>query len=295
MESRALQATSLAVNRVINTCELQDVLEDDVARRRIYGTYEGPAELSTWRCMREPAISPLVATPETWTPSRRMQSAAAAEAERVERELTRLAGQEAVLVEELDAVRASIARLQTERDVLTRFADAGANGRSPGTEDRRLRVVSEDEPTAGEDSDATVLRGALIRETAVRVLAMKLGPDEPVHYRDWFALLEGQGFRLTGKDPLATFLTQLSRSPVVQRTTSPGMYVLDFEFPTKARARLQQLRAALRETAEQVPADVSVEEIAAAREQRVSLSAEVEATERALEEALRSLGDAAAS
>jgi hypothetical protein len=134
----------------------------------------------------------------------------------------------------------------------------------------------------------TPLRGARIRETAVRVLAANNLPEAPVHYRDWFELLTSQGFMPTGKDPLATFLTQVGRSPVVQRTTTSGMYVLDLEFPKRAGERLEQLRGHLAEMHEP-SADITVERIAAARAQRAQLTAAIQETERDLEEALRSL------
>jgi len=136
-----------------------------------------------------------------------------------------------------------------------------------------------------------MLRGASIRETAVRVLAANTEPDAPVHYRDWFELLTAQGFMPAGKDPLATFLTQVGRSPVVQRTTASGVYVLDHEFPKRARERLAQLAVELSE-AQQLSADPTVDEIAEARERRAQLSAEMQVAERQLEEALRSLGAA---
>jgi len=136
-----------------------------------------------------------------------------------------------------------------------------------------------------------VLRGARIRETAVRVLAAHLQADAPVHYRDWFELLTAQGFMPTGKDPLATFLTQIGRSPVVQRTTTQGMYVLDLAFAERARERVARLSAELSATQDLSP-NVTVEEIAAARERRAQLTAELQETERQLEEALRALGGA---
>ena len=93
-----------------------------------------------------------------------------------------------------------------------------------------------------------------------------------------------------GKDPLATFLTQIGRSPVVQRTTTSGMYVLDLEFPRRARERLTRLGAELSAT-QDLPAGATVEDIAAARERRAQLSAELQEAERHLEEALRALGE----
>lgn len=238
--------------------------------------------------MADTAIAPAVAVADTWTPSRRMQAAAAAERERVERELARLAAREHELASELAAVQAARAELEHQRHVLNHFTHA-PEARTPDTAGRRLRALpNPDLPAA---NGKTLLRGASIRETAVRVLAANAQPDAPVHYRDWFELLTAQGFMPTGKDPLATFLTQVSRSPVVQRTTTSGMYVLDLEFPRRARERLARIAAELAEV-QQPASNQSVEQIAAARERRAQLTAEMQETERRLEEALRSLGEA---
>jgi hypothetical protein len=123
----------------------------------------------------------------------------------------------------------------------------------------------------------------------VRLLAETAHADEAVHYRTWFELLTSQGYTPAGKDPLATFLTQLSRSPVVRRTTSAGMYELDLAFPESALKRLVHLRHELAR-AQNLPSDASIQDIDTARERRAALTADIEATERALEEARRSLG-----
>jgi hypothetical protein len=239
--------------------------------------------------MREAAISPVVAVIDTWTPSRRMQAAAAAERERVEREAARLNARAADLQAELATVQAALDELEHQRDVLNHFAYSPQPPRAPGAEGRRLRAIPDAPPVQGDG--AMVLRGARIREAAVRVLAAHSQPEAPVHYRDWFELLRAQGFLPAGKDPLATFLTQIGRSPVVHRTTTSGMYVLDLEAPTRARRRLAELRAKLAEVPEP-SSERSVEEIASARELRARLVSEMQETDRQLEEALRSLGDA---
>jgi hypothetical protein len=92
-----------------------------------------------------------------------------------------------------------------------------------------------------------------------------------------------------GKNPLATFLTQLGRSPVIKRATEPGVYQLDRDFPQHARVRLNQPRAELRR-AHEAPVDADADTLAAARECRTALFTEVERLERDLEETLRSLG-----
>jgi hypothetical protein len=239
--------------------------------------------------MVEVAISPLVSAADTWTPSRRMQSAATAERERVQRELQRLATREAELAAELAAVQAARVELEHQRDVLNHFVDEAQPTNAAGQAGRRLRAL----PCADATTLAgtTPLRGAQIREAAVRVLAANTKPETPVHYRDWFELLAAQGFMPAGKDPLATFLTQVGRSPVVQRTTTSGMYVLDLEFPKRARERLLRLASELA-GAQELASPMTMDEIAAARRRRAQLATEMQEIERQLEEAVRSLGPA---
>lgn len=239
--------------------------------------------------MAEVAIKADVATPETWTPSRRMRSAAVAERERVERELRRLEARREELRHELTAVSSAAEELGDHLRVLNRFVheqepDAGGlANRAP------LRVIKAERFYGGGQA-VELLKGSRIRETAVRVLAGTPQAEAPIHYRTWFELVRSQGFVPAGKDELATFLTQLGRSPVVQRAGGPGMYALDFAYPQRAREGLTHLRAEL-QTTHELPAGAGVEAIAAVRKRRSELTSEIEATERKLEEALRSLGD----
>lgn len=217
-----------------------------------------------------------------------MQAAAAAERERVERDLARLRVRGAELAAELAAVEAARADLEHQRHVLNHFTHDDESTRAPDAAVRRLRALPG--PSATAASGATMLRGALIRETAVRVLAANTQPEAPVHYRDWFELLTARGFMPAGKDPLATFLTQIGRSPLVQRTTTSGVYVLDLGFPKRAHERLARLASELTGT-EELSRQATVDEIAAARQRRAQLTNEMHETERQLEEALRSLAD----
>lgn len=71
------------------------------------------------------------------------------------------------------------------------------------------------------------LRGQRLQEIAVEILASRLLPGQTIHYRQWFAWVEEAGFQITGKDPLATFLGQISRSPrVVSAGRRSGLYAL---------------------------------------------------------------------
>lgn len=71
------------------------------------------------------------------------------------------------------------------------------------------------------------LRGQRLRAVAVELLACERGFGEPVHYRQWFALLRKAGHEVAGKDPLASFLAQVSRAPEVERVGErTGIYRL---------------------------------------------------------------------
>lgn len=71
------------------------------------------------------------------------------------------------------------------------------------------------------------LRGQRLQEIAVDILAARLEPGEKVHYKQWFAWVEEEGFKVSGKDPLATFLGQIGRSPrVASAGRRTGLYLL---------------------------------------------------------------------
>jgi hypothetical protein len=81
--------------------------------------------------------------------------------------------------------------------------------------------VARDEASAGKAvalEGEERLRGADLRRRAVQLLA---------HYREWFAWFVEAGCAAEGRDPLATFLTNVARSPVVRRGSRPGTYRLD--------------------------------------------------------------------
>jgi hypothetical protein len=71
------------------------------------------------------------------------------------------------------------------------------------------------------------LRGQRLQEIAVRVLARHCAPGEALHYKQWYGLLRQAGYSVGGKDPLATFLATVSRSPHIQAVGQrSGLYVL---------------------------------------------------------------------
>lgn len=71
------------------------------------------------------------------------------------------------------------------------------------------------------------LRGHRLQEIAVQILREKKGIGAVVHYRDWYDLLVQAGARVAGKDPVATFLTQVARAPGVESVRPrSGLYRL---------------------------------------------------------------------
>jgi hypothetical protein len=71
------------------------------------------------------------------------------------------------------------------------------------------------------------LRGERLREVALDVLQRLSGSGDPVHYRIWFEALVGSGYRVAGRDPLASFLTHVTRIDGVERVgRRSGLYRL---------------------------------------------------------------------
>jgi hypothetical protein len=71
------------------------------------------------------------------------------------------------------------------------------------------------------------LRGERLREVAFEVLQRLSADGDPIHYRAWFEALVESGYRISGRDPLATFLTQITRIDRVQSVgRRSGLYRL---------------------------------------------------------------------
>ena len=215
-----------------------------------------------------------------YTPSARMRAAAAAECRRVDREIARVDGRERDLLDRLAVLKQTRADLEREREALTRFAGGEPETPSPG--ERGLRAVPGGDPVR--------LRGPRIREQAIRVLAAAEHDGAPIHYRDWYALLRSAGYVSTGQDPLATFLTQVRRSPLVRSTTTKGVYVIDSEVLPRARARMRTLTAQLQSA--RAPQDADAEAVRTARDERDATLVEIRRLERDIDEIERSIDTA---
>ena len=61
------------------------------------------------------------------------------------------------------------------------------------------------------------LRGQRLQEVALEILRKRWGADRQIHYREWYDLVQAEGHKIGGKDPVATFLAQVHRAPGIER------------------------------------------------------------------------------
>jgi hypothetical protein len=224
-----------------------------------------------------------MATPERIEPSQRLTRAAGAERQRLKQELEKLNSQAAALRNELVSVEASREQLSSRLTLLDELAPSADPERTLESVGRLPDDLPE--PPRG------FLRGAAIRDVAVRVLSARTDPTEPIHYTAWLELVRAQGYGVAGRDPFASFLTQVGRSPVVAKADEPGTYVLDLAAPERLLKRLLSLQS---EVAALHRGQQTIAEIVSARDRRDELVREVARVERLLREAHEALGQASA-
>jgi hypothetical protein len=225
-------------------------------------------------------------------PSSRLLRAAMAEREDLLRHRERLTQERIRLLADLRQLDEALAAVDRRLEVLAELAGEPEDLTAESARARNAASAGSEPTTrdAAADDGRTVLRGPAIREAAVRVLIAHPEPIEALHYRQWYELLLGAGFRVAGKDPLAVFLTQLSRSPLVRKAAAPGVYEVDRQAPVRIRQRLERLQAELREVTVGAPGQTaSPIELGTVRARRHELDVAIGQQERALEEALRVL------
>ena len=107
-----------------------------------------------------------------------------------------------------------------------------------------------------------------------------------MHYREWFELLDSSGHEIAGKDPLAVFLTQISRSPGrAQGARARASTSSTARRRTRLRHTLDALHAELRDLTA-----TGTDDLAVIRARRSQLTTEIGRAERALEEVGALLG-----
>lgn len=136
-----------------------------------------------------------------------------------------------VIDQERDVVMARLTALREQAERLRGLQEQLEQGINVNT--RVLRRMDELLERPGqlsiEDSDGE-LRGRRLQQVAIAILRQRKRPGEVVHYRDWYELVLAAGHEVAGRDPLASFLTQVSRSDAVESV--------------KPRSGLYRLRAA---------------------------------------------------
>lgn len=222
-------------------------------------------------------------------PSSRLVRAAAADQAAFIRHRARLVEQREDLIRKLRGVDDALAAADERLGILGQIAGTPGPGvRAVSNGDQPARISERDADAPGTISvSRDQLRGPAIREVAVRVLLAEPSQIEAIHYRRWYELVTDAGYAVVGKNPLAVFLTQVTRSPLVRKATEPGVYEIDRQARLRIQQRLEKLRLELREVSLDAP---SPTDLGAVRAHRHELDIAISQQERALEEADRVLG-----
>ena len=138
--------------------------------------------------------------------------AAAVEDQRVERALQQLTHRRETLAAEIAGLEAQMNELRERRELLGRLVER------PDGDGRR--------PDAAPSEGVVPVRGRQLRLVAAQLLWRSAGEQE-IHYREWFERLLAAGYGVGGRDPLASFLTNVRDSPAVRRGDRQGFYRLD--------------------------------------------------------------------
>lgn len=151
-----------------------------------------------------------MATARTPSPARERTSRLAAT---VAREIELLAARRERLRQRQDGLRARLRDLDDELSAL----DERQHG---------LDRLLGDEPTPTAAARPGLLGGATLRRHAVAHL-LATGQHHDIHYRTWYEQLAADGLLIRGANPAATFLTNITRSPLITRGERPGTYRLN--------------------------------------------------------------------
>jgi hypothetical protein len=126
------------------------------------------------------------------------------------------------------------ARIRAQGEQASRLRDLAARIEEQTARDRQ--ALLDLEGLLGESAQLVIddfdrrLGGERLERVAVRLLRGRLGERAEIHYRQWFDLIREEGYEVTGRNPLGTFLSLLSRS---SRVESAG--------PRTGRYRLRQV------------------------------------------------------
>jgi hypothetical protein len=234
-------------------------------------------------CEREALMTPHVErvtamSRERTQPSRRLIAAAAAERAEIHKQRDALIARRGELHERIADVNAALADLDERAELIDRLAGVAETVSPKPRPDQD-----------GARTDKIALSGPAIRRAAASVLLSDPRALRALHYRDWFALLEQHGYTVAGKDPVAVFLTQLSRSPVIQRGTQSGIYEIQLDAADRLRTQLANRQRELRALTSE---NASTSDLTSIRTQRTALTREIDKLEKAFVEAQSTLENA---
>lgn len=166
---------------------------------------------------------------DVFNPSEALITAARHDRDRLYRSWQQLQDQRSELIAELDRLDSELRELATP---LRRLGEIIG--------DQLELDVPDADLSSGLETNGAALSGAAIRRQAVAVALHAPEEYRELHYKDWYERLVHSGYKVNGRDPVAVFLTQISRSPLVIRGAGHGTYGLD-------RLALRRLNVALRE------------------------------------------------
>jgi hypothetical protein len=112
------------------------------------------------------------------------------------------------------------ANVAEQRERAERLQGLADDARAPAeSQEAALRDLGElvgiDPQLRLEQLDAR-LRGQRLQEIAVQVLGEHHPEGEPIHYKQWYALLPEAGYSIGGRIHKPTFFASISRSPHVR-------------------------------------------------------------------------------
>lgn len=170
-------------------------------------------------------------------PSAKLVRAAQGEIERVERAKATIEQRRATLLAELHELDQTIEGYARRRRLLDELV-------SEQTDSIETTAPSHDQAPSQAWSPRRAVRGRELRRIAGQLL-WRSERDSEIHYRDWFERVITAGFAIGGKDPAASFLTNIRDSPAVIRGSRPGYYRLDPHSLDKLKGQIGETQAEL--------------------------------------------------
>jgi septal ring factor EnvC (AmiA/AmiB activator) len=154
---------------------------------------------------------------------------------------------------EIERVERGIARTEQRRDALVAQLQelddelAGYAHRKKLLEE--LVYVEQAAPVADVVSakqrpSKRAIKGAELRRIAGHLL-WSSHQEQEMHYREWFERMLAAGFAIGGKDPVASFLTNVRESPAVERGSKQGYYKLNPNSLDRVAQELNEAEAEL--------------------------------------------------